>query len=99
MAICRLCHRQYIGQTRNKFSKRCCQYRVIWNQFKYDIDDIAALLRHYHIFHRTTSQTKPDIVNRFFVTFVKQPPKHLFSISENVWLDRLNATINTVDAA
>ena len=95
MATCRLCHKQYIGQTINKFSKRWCHHSFIWNQFKYDnIDDNAALLHHYHTFHRPTLQTKPDIADRFFATFVDQPPKHLLSIYENIWLDQLNATIN-----
>ena len=95
VATCRLCHKQYVGQTINKFSKRWCHHRFIWNQFKYDnIDDKAALLHHYHTFHRLTLQTKPDIADCFFVTFVDQPPKHLLSIYENIWLDKLNATIN-----
>ena len=65
-------------------------------QFKYDnIDDKAALLHHYHISHRLTLQTKPDIADCFFVTFIDQPPKHLSSIYKNIWLDKLNATINT----
>ena len=67
VATCRLCHKQYIGQTINKFSKRWCHHRFIWNQFKYDnIDDKAALLHHYQIFHRLTLQTKPDIADCFF---------------------------------
>ena len=95
VATCRLCHKQYIGQTINKFSKRWCHHRFIWNQFKYDnIDDRAALLHHYHTFHRLILQTKPDIADCFFVTFVDQPPKHFLSIYENIWLDKLNATIN-----
>ena len=33
--------------------------------------------------------------SRLFVTFVNQPPKHLNQpIYENIWLDKLNATIN-----
>ena len=45
VATCRLCHKQYVGQTINKFSKRWCHHRFIWNQFKYDnIDNKAALL-------------------------------------------------------
>ena len=84
-ATCRLCHKQYIGQTINKFSKSWSHHRFIWNQFKYDnIDDKAALLHHYHTFHRLTLQTKPDIADCFFVTFVDQPPKHLLSIYENI---------------
>ena len=95
VATCRLCHKQYIGQTINKFSKRWCHHRFIWNQFKYDnIDDKAALLHHYHTFHQLTLQTKPDIADCFFVTFVGQTPKHLLSIYENIWLDKLKATIN-----
>ena len=95
VATCRLCHNQYIGQTINKFSKRWCHHRFIGNQFKYDnIDDKAALLHRYHTFYRLTLQTKPDIADCFFVTFVDQPPKHLLSIYENIWLDKLNATIN-----
>ena len=56
-------------------------FGFIWNQFKYDnIDDKAALLHHYHTFHGLTLQTKPDISDCFFVTFVDQPPKHLLSV-------------------
>ena len=52
VATYRLCHKKYMGQTINKFSKRWCHYRFIWNQFKYDnIDDNPALLHHYHTFH------------------------------------------------
>ena len=59
VATCRLCHKQYIGQNINKFSKRWCHHRFIWNQFKYDnIDDKAALLHHYHTFHRLTDKTR-----------------------------------------
>ena len=95
VATCRLGHKQYIGQTINKFPKRWCQHGFIWNQFKYDnIDDKAALLHHYHTFHRLTLQTKPDITNCFFVTVAEQLPKHLSSIYENIWLNKLNATIN-----
>ena len=96
VATCRLCHKQYIGQTINKFSKCWCHHRFIWNQFKYDnIGDKAALLHHFHTFHRFTPQTKPDIDDCFFVTFVEQPPKYLLSIYENIWLDKLNDTTNT----
>ena len=95
VATCRLCHKQYIGQTINKFLKRWCHNRFIWNQFKYDnIDDNTALLHHYHTFHRLTLQTKPDIADCFFVTFVDQPPKQLLSIYKNIWLDKFNATID-----
>ena len=88
VATCRLRHKQYIGQTINKYLKRWCHHKFIWNQFKhYNIDDKAALLHHYHTFHRLTLQTKPDIADCFFVTFVDQPPKHLLSIYENIWLD------------
>ena len=67
VATCRLRHKQYIGQTINKFSKRWCHHRFIWNRFKYDnIDDKAALLHHYHTFHRLTLQTKLDIADCFF---------------------------------
>ena len=75
--------------------KTWCHHRFIWNQFKYDnINDKAALLHHYHTFHILTLQTKPDIADCFFVTFVDQPPKHLLSIYKNIWLDKLMATIN-----
>ena len=48
VATCSLCHKQYIGQTTNKFSKRWC-HRFIWNQFKFDnIDDKAALLQDWN---------------------------------------------------
>ena len=94
MATCRLCHKQYIGQTIDKFSKRWCHHKVIWNQFKYDkIDDKAALLHHCHTY-QLTLQTKPDIADYFFGTFADQPPKHFLSIYENIWLDKVNATIN-----
>ena len=67
VAICRLYHKQYIGQTINKFSKRWCHHRFIWNQFKYvNIDDKAAFLHNYHTFHRLTLQTKPDITDCCF---------------------------------
>ena len=35
-----------------------------------------------------------DIADCFFVTFVEQPSKHILFIYENIWLDKLNATIN-----
>ena len=95
VATCGLCHKQYVGQTINKFSKRWCHHRFIWNQFKYDnIDDKATLFHHYHTLHRLTLQTKPDIADCFFVTFKDQPSKHFLSIYQNIWLDKLNATIN-----
>ena len=75
VVTCRLCHKQYIGQTINKFSKRWCHHRFIWNQLKYDeIDDKTASLHHCHTFHRLTLQTTPDIADCFSVTFVEQPP-------------------------
>ena len=54
----------------------------------------VALLHHYHTFHRLALQTKTDIADCFFVTFVDQLPKHLLSIYEDIWLDKLNAIIN-----
>ena len=67
VATCRLCHKQYVGQTINKFSKCWCHHRFFRHQFKYNTDDKAALLHHYHIAHKLTLQTKPDIADCFFV--------------------------------
>ena len=54
----------------------------------------AAFLHHYHTFHRLKLQTKPHIADCVFVAFADQPPNHLLSIYENIWLDKLNATIS-----
>ena len=67
VATCRLCNQQYVGQTINKFSKRWCHHRFIWNQFKCDnIDDKAALLHYYHTFHRLILTDKTRYCRLFF---------------------------------
>ena len=53
--------------------------------------------RHYYTTttsHTTTTQIKPGSAGHIFETFVEQTPKHLLSILEKIWLDKLNATIN-----
>ena len=65
VATCRLCHKQYVGQTINKFPKRWCHHRFIWNQFKYDHIDNSfihayELMLGLHVFRQTGPPRRVD---------------------------------------
>ena len=86
VAICVICHEQYIGQTSNKFSQRWSAHRSNWNKqdCKTDSDkDQMALSRHYSENHGTIN--KPPLHEAYTVTFVEQPSCHSLDICENKW--------------
>jgi len=53
-----LCHEQYVGKTKNKFSKRWSAHRSNLNRpnCKNDKNEEMATLRHYALFHGNVSK-------------------------------------------
>ena len=81
VATCVICHEQCVGQTNNKFSKRCSAHRSNWNKqdCKTDSDqDQMALSLHYSENHGTIN--KPPLHEAYSVTFVEQPSYHSLDI-------------------
>ena len=71
VATCVICHEQYVGQTKNKFSMRWSSHRSNWNRPNCEFDenkkDKVALLRHFSESHGDVS--KPPIHEAYTVTF------------------------------
>jgi len=98
-ATCVICHKQYVGQTKNKFSKRWSSHgshRSNWNRPNCEIDkndkDKVALSWHYSVFHGNVN--KPSIHEAYTVTFVEQPNFHSLSIFEDKWYHKPDAQVN-----
>nr|CAB3263302.1 uncharacterized protein LOC108950347 [Phallusia mammillata] len=95
VATCRKCGKQYVGQTKNKFSTRWNTHRATWKTFDCSANnDRAALLRHYAENHSAILKRKPHIHLCFFVVFVQMPSPNLLDIFEDKWLNKIKAEIN-----
>ena len=96
VATCVICHEQYVGQTKNKFSMRWSSHRRNWNRPNCEFDennkDKAALLRHFSESHGDVS--KPPIHEAYTVTFVEESNSPSLDFCEDKWHDRLHAQIN-----
>ena len=96
VATCVICHEQYAGQTKNKFSKRWSSHRSNWNRPNCEIDenykDKVALLRHYSLFHGNVN--KPPIYEACTVTFVEESNFLRLNFCENNWYHKLKTQIN-----
>jgi len=67
---CVICHEQYVGQTKNKFSTRWSSHRSNWNRPNYETDENSkALSRHFSESHGNVN--KPPIPESYIVTFVE----------------------------
>ena len=52
VATCVICREQYVGQSKNKFSKRWWSHRDVDNKLdNTDDSDLTALSRFYSVFH------------------------------------------------
>ena len=96
VATCVICHEQYVGQTKNKFSTRWSSYRSNWNRPNCEIDedntDKVALLRYFSESHINVN--KPPIHEAYTVTFVEEPNSLSLEFCEDEWYHKLNAQIN-----
>jgi len=96
VAICVICHEQYGGQTKNKFSKRWSSHSNSWNRLNCDIDennkDEVALSRHFSEFHGNVN--KPPIHEAYSVTFVEQSNSLSLDFCEDKWYQ--NVTQNLI---
>ena len=90
MATCRLCHKQYIGQTINKFLNA----GATTDLFGINLNTTILAIKQYY-YTITTPSIQNQILPIVFCNVCREPPRHLLSIYENIWLDQLNATINT----
>ena len=73
-ATCCICHEQYAGQTKNRFFVCWTAHRNLWKTFDISaIGDKAALLKHYNLRHPLILIEKPELSERFTVTFAEQP--------------------------
>jgi len=74
-ATCAICHEQYIGQSKNKFSTRWSSHRSNWNRPNCEINesnkDNVALLLHFPESHGDVN--KPPIHEAYTVTFAEEP--------------------------
>ena len=95
-ATCVLCHKQYVGQTKNKFSKRWSTHRSNWNRPNCRNDKNKEvdlfLLWYYAFFHGNVN--KPPIHEAYIVTFVEQPNFRSLNICEDKWYNQIDAQIN-----
>jgi len=84
VATCVICHEQYAGQTKNKFSMRWSSHRSNWNRPNCEFDennkDKVALLRHFSEPHGDKS--KPPIHEACTVTFVEEPNSPSFYFTD-----------------
>ena len=95
VATCVICHEQYFGQTKNKFSTRWSSHRSNWNRPNCDIDENnkdVALLRYFPEFHGNVN--KPPIHEAYIVTFPAEPKSLSLDFCEDKWYRKLNAQIN-----
>jgi len=73
VATCVICHEQYVGQTKNKFSTRWWLHGSNWNRPNCEIDennkDKVAVSRHFSEFHGHVN--KPPIYEAYIVTLLK----------------------------
>ena len=95
VAICMMCHEQYVDQICNKFSKRWSAHRSNWNKQDCKTDsgkDQMALSQHYSKKHGTIN--KPHLHEAYTFTFVEQPRCHSLDICENKWYHLIDAQIN-----
>jgi len=73
VAICVVCHKQYVGQTKNKFSTRWSSHSSNWNRPNCEIDeynkDKVALLRHFSEFHSNIN--RPQMHEAYTVILLK----------------------------
>jgi len=99
VATCGICHEQYVGQTKNKFSTRWSSHRSNWNRPNREIDesnkDKVTLLRHFSESHGDVN--KPPMHEAYTVTFVEEPNSlslERFHFCENKWYHKINAQIN-----
>ena len=95
VATCVIFHKQYVWQTKKKFSTRWSSPRSNCNRPNCEIDennkDKVALLRHFSESHGDVS--KPPIHEAYTVTFVEEPNSLSFDICEDKWYQKLNAQI------
>ena len=74
VATCCICHEQYVGRTKNRFSVRWTAHRNSWKTFDISAKgDKAALLKLYNLCHPLILIEKPELSECFTVTFVEQP--------------------------
>jgi len=96
VATCVMCHEQYVGQTKNKFSTRWSSHRSNWNRPNWEIDennkDRVALSQHFSDSHGNVN--KPSIYEAYIVTFVEEPNSLSLDFWEDKWYHKLNAQIN-----
>ena len=87
VATCVICHEQYVGQTKNKFSMRWSSHRSNWNRPNCEIDennkDKAALLRQFSEFHGDIN--KPPTHGVYIITFVEEPNSLSSHFCEDKW--------------
>ena len=88
VGTCVICHKQYVVQTTDKFSKRWSSYCSNWNRpnCKNDKDEVA-LLRHHSVFPGNVH--KPPIHEACTVTFVEQPNFHSLNTCEDKCITNL----------
>ena len=95
VATCCICHEQYVGQPKNRFSVRCTAHRNSWKTFDISAKgDKAALLKHYNLCHPLILMEKPELSECFTVTFVEQPSIFHLDQCEDKWAALLGASIN-----
>ena len=68
----------------------------MWNSGKVSGDDKAALLKHYHRFHKKNNNTaQPQFHEVWDVTFLEDPDNlSAVEMREDFWKDKLQASIN-----
>ena len=88
-------YKQYVGQTKKKFSTRWSSHRSNWNRPNCEIDknikDKVALLRHFSESHGDVN--KPLIHEASTFTFVEEPNSRSLDFCEDKWYHKLNAQI------
>ena len=95
VATCCICHEQYVGQTKNRFSVRWTAHRNSWKTFDISAKgDKAALLKHYNLCHPLILIEKPELSECFTVTFAEEPLVFHLDQCKDKWAALLGASIN-----
>jgi len=92
VAICLICHRQYVRHSVNALSTRWLSYRINWtNQIIRKTATKQPLSRHYSMFHGAIN--KPPVYEVYTIVFVEQLSFHSLDTCQDKCFHKLNAPI------
>ena len=92
-ATCKMCCKQYVGQTVTNFATRWSGHRATWKSGSLEKNDKAALRVHYNIEHY--NEKERSLGEAFSVVFLDKPRRTTeLDFAESRWINQLTAVIN-----